>query len=94
VLAKLGWAELVVSYRGEEVGGAAADFYDLGSKKKNRPKRVEGREKKEKVFFSDFEKCQTNDFECKFEFKHFKTMHQHVCNIELLGLICFILEKY
>jgi hypothetical protein len=51
VLAKLGWAELVVSYRGEEVGGAAADFYDLGSKKKKGPKGVEGREKKEKVFF-------------------------------------------
>jgi hypothetical protein len=27
---------------------------------------------------------QTNEFKCKFEFKHFKIMHQHVCNIKLL----------
>jgi hypothetical protein len=27
---------------------------------------------------------QTIEFKCKFEFKHFKTMHQHVCNIKLL----------
>jgi hypothetical protein len=50
MLAKLGWAEMMVSDRGGEVGGAAADFYDLGSNK-NRPERVQGREKKEKGFF-------------------------------------------
>jgi hypothetical protein len=46
MLAKLGWAELVVSDHGKEVGGAAADFYDLGSNKKNRPER--GRRDREK----------------------------------------------
>jgi hypothetical protein len=50
VPAKLGWAELMVSDRRGEVGGAAADFYDLGSNK-NRLERVEGREKKEKGVF-------------------------------------------
>jgi hypothetical protein len=87
---KVGWAELMASDRGGEVEGAAADFYDLGSNK-NMSERVEGREKKEKKGFSDFEKQQTIEFKCKFEFKHFKIMHQHVCNIKLLGLICFIL---
>jgi hypothetical protein len=82
MLAKLGWAELVVSDHGKEVGGAAADFYDLGSNKKTGQKGEEGIEKKEKDL-SKFEKQQTNEFKCKFEFKHFKTMHQHVCNIKL-----------
>jgi hypothetical protein len=92
VLAKLGWAELVASGHVEEVGGAAAEFYDLGSNKKTGRKWVQGREKQDKGF-CDFEKQQTNEFKCKFEFKHFKIMHQHVCNIKLLGLICFILEN-
>jgi hypothetical protein len=45
-----------------------------------------GRREREKVkgFFSDFEKQQTNEFKHKFEFKHSKAMHQHVCNIKLL----------
>jgi hypothetical protein len=55
----------------------------LGSNENGPEKGVEGREKKEKGF-SDFEKQQTNDFKHKFEFKHSKTMHQHVCNIKLL----------
>jgi hypothetical protein len=29
-------------------------------------------------------RLRTNEFKCKFEFKHFKTMHQQVCNIKLL----------
>jgi hypothetical protein len=41
---------------------------------------------KEKSFI--FSKpLQTIEFKCKFEFKHFKTMHQNVCNIKLLYFI-------
>jgi hypothetical protein len=64
----------------------------FGLKQKNRPE-MGTRERKQDKGFCDFEKQQTNEFKCKFEFKHFKIMHQHVCNIKLLGLICFILEN-
>jgi hypothetical protein len=50
VLAKLGWAEPVASGHVEEVGGAAAEFYDLGSNKKTGRKWVQGRENRIRVF--------------------------------------------
>jgi hypothetical protein len=72
----------VVGCRGTGVEGASADLKVLGSNK-NKPEY--GRKEKEKgIGFSDFEKQQTNEFKCKFEFKHTKPMHQHVCNIKLL----------
>jgi hypothetical protein len=80
-LTKLGWAEVSGSKSGVE--GAVADLMVLGSNKMGQ-KGVDEREKKEKVFFSDFEKQQTNEFKHKFEFKHSKAMHQHVCNIKLI----------
>jgi hypothetical protein len=67
---------------GNRVEGASADLKILGS---NKNRSEQGRREKEKgVGCSDFEKQQTNEFKCKFEFKHTKPMHQHVCNIKLL----------
>jgi hypothetical protein len=44
--------------------------------------------KKSKEGFSYFLKNnQTNEFKHKFEFKHSKTMQQHVCNNKLLYFI-------
>jgi hypothetical protein len=44
-----------------------------------------GRREKEKgIGFSNFKKQQTNEFKCKFEFKHTKPMRWHVWNIKLL----------
>jgi hypothetical protein len=42
-----------------------------------------GNKKKEKVL-SILKNNQTNEFKHKFEFKHSKATHQHVCNIKLL----------
>jgi hypothetical protein len=51
------------------------------------------REGKRKCFNFFLKNYQTNEFKHKFELKHSKEMHQHVCNIKLLQLICFILEN-
>jgi hypothetical protein len=56
---------------------------DAGLKTKTGQKRKEKREIREKLL--NFLKAnQTNVFKYKFEFKHTKAMHQHVCNIKLL----------
>jgi hypothetical protein len=58
----------------------------------NGPGKGEGKEKENVLTF--FKKnYQTNEFKHKFELKHLKAMHQHVCNIKLLQLICIILEN-
>jgi hypothetical protein len=58
---------------------------DFGSwaKNENGPERVEGKRIKEKGF-SILKSLQTIELKCKFESKHTKPMHQHVCNIKLL----------
>jgi hypothetical protein len=73
----------VAGSRRREIGGAAADYHDLGQKRKHTGKFRREREKGKGVLLI-FEKQQTNEFKCKFEFKHTKPMHQHVCNIKLL----------
>jgi hypothetical protein len=50
---------------------------------------AETRKKRKKVF-PIFLKKQTNEFKHEFEFKHSKTMHQHVCNNKLLYFIILI----
>jgi hypothetical protein len=77
----------VTSVRGREIGGAPLDFGCWAQNKMAR--KVEGMRKG----FIFLKSLQTNEFKCKFEFKHTKPMHQHVCNIKLLRLICFILEN-
>jgi hypothetical protein len=70
---------------GCEAEGAQPDFGDLGSKPKTGQKWVKGiRNKGEGFFFFFLKNIQTNEFKYEFEFKHSKTMHQHVCNNELL----------
>jgi hypothetical protein len=81
----------VTSDREREVGGSAADF-GCWAQNKNGPERVEGKRRKVKSFIF-LKTLQPNEFKCRFEFKHTKPMHQHVCNIRLLWLIYFILEK-
>jgi hypothetical protein len=44
----------------------------------------EGREVKERVFLQTH---SNHEFKQEFEFKHPKTMHQHICNRELLYFI-------
>jgi hypothetical protein len=68
--------------RGRRTKGLLTDFWHWASKQKGA--RIEGKEKnkRKRVFY--FEKHQTNEFKYKFEFKHSKAMHQHVCNIKLL----------
>jgi hypothetical protein len=41
----------------------------------------------EKVFSIFFKTLKPNEFKQEFEFKHSKTMHQHVCNSKLLYFI-------
>jgi hypothetical protein len=84
-------AEPVTSGRGTKVGGPAVDF-GCWAQNKNMPERVEGKRRKVKSFVF-LKTLQPNEFKCKFEFKHTKPMHQHVCNIKLLWLIYFILEN-
>jgi hypothetical protein len=48
---------------------------------------------KGKVFFLIFKNIQINEFKHEFEFKHSKTMHQHVCNSKLLYFIILINKK-
>jgi hypothetical protein len=55
----------------------------LGSKRKQARTEGEGKREKGKEFSILKSNKQMNS-KCKFEFKHFKTMHQHVCNIKLL----------
>jgi hypothetical protein len=43
--------------------------------------KVRRRKKRGFIFFKSLPKVE---FKCKFEFKHTKPMHQHVCNIILL----------
>jgi hypothetical protein len=72
----------VAGGHGKGVEGASADLKVLGSNK-NMPEY--GRREKEKgIGFSNFKKQQTNEFKCKFEFKHTKPMRRHVWNIKLL----------
>jgi hypothetical protein len=67
---------------GAEAEGAPPDFGRQGSKQKWAGKGRGKRRIKGKGF--DFLKAlQTNEFKYKFEFKHSKAMHQHVCNIKL-----------
>jgi hypothetical protein len=42
------------------------------------------------VLFYFKENNQTKEFKHEFEFKHSKTMHQHVCNNKLLYFIILI----
>jgi hypothetical protein len=67
---------------GKGVGGPAADF-GCWAQNKNGPER-RGREKDKRKGFSILKSNQPKEFKHKFEFKHSKTMHQHVCNIKLL----------
>jgi hypothetical protein len=48
--------------------------------------RVRAKRTKRKMI-SIFENTQTIEFKPGFEFKHFKTMHRHVCNNKLLYFI-------
>jgi hypothetical protein len=69
----------------------SAGLQEVWAQSENRPElRGRKKRKRKRVFY--FEKQQTNEFKCKFEFEHTKPMHQHVCNIKLLGLIYFILK--
>jgi hypothetical protein len=50
------------------------------------------RKEKGRVFF--FKNInQTNEFKHTFEFKHSKTLHEHVCNNKLLYFIILIIKK-
>jgi hypothetical protein len=52
-----------------------------------------GGEKVKRKRFSNFKNNQTNEFKHEFEFKHSKTMQQHVCNNKLLYFIILINKK-
>jgi hypothetical protein len=71
---------------GDGKEGARPDFGTLGSNKERA--RIDGREemKRERVFYF-CKTTQSNEFKYEFEFKHSKTMHQHVCNNVLLYFI-------
>jgi hypothetical protein len=47
--------------------------------KQSGPERKKGGRDKRKRF-TILKRKQTNEFKYKFEFKHSKTMHEHVCN--------------
>jgi hypothetical protein len=49
--------------------------------------RVRAKGAKRKRISIFFENTQTIEFKPGFEFKHFKTMHRHVCNNKLLYFI-------
>jgi hypothetical protein len=72
---KVGCAAKQASWAAEkgEVGRAE----DLGQKQEGK----KGRERKPLLFSKELTKIE---FKHKFEFKHIKTMHQHVCNSKLL----------
>jgi hypothetical protein len=55
----------------------------VGLKTKTGQKGKREKERGKRVLLI-FEKQQTNEFKYKFEFKHTKPMHQHVCNIKPL----------
>jgi hypothetical protein len=69
------------SGRGVEMRGG--NEHRLLGSKQNEPVIGEGKEGKTKGF-NFLKNIQTNEFKHKFEFKHSKAMHQHVCNIKLL----------
>jgi hypothetical protein len=64
-------------------GGGFRISEGWASKRKRARNIKKGKMIKEKGFLT-FEKQQTNEFKCKFEFTHSKTMYQRVCNIKLL----------
>jgi hypothetical protein len=65
-----------------EKRGARADF-GYWAKTKMGKKGLGGKGRKEMSFIV-LKSLQTIEFKFKFEFKHTKPMHQHVCNVKLL----------
>jgi hypothetical protein len=63
----------------------------LGPKQKTGQNGGKGKDKRE-TEFPNLKTLQTIEFKCKFEFKQFKIMHQHVCNIPMIHLFSF--ENY
>jgi hypothetical protein len=68
--------------RGREIGGRLWTS-GIWAQSENKPELRE-REKRKGKGFQIFKSKQPNESKHKFEFKHSKTMHQHVCNIKLL----------
>jgi hypothetical protein len=79
---KVGWAERVGERprRRNSRGGCRLLYFGLKLKHAG---KENGRRRKKRGFIF-LKSLQTNEFKCKFEFKHTKLMHQHVCNIKLL----------
>jgi hypothetical protein len=71
---------------GRKLGWVAARYGGAGLRSWNGPKRKKVGGVK-RIGFPFFKNIQTNEFKQEFEFKHSKTMHQHVCNSELLYFI-------
>jgi hypothetical protein len=64
--------------------GGGCGLLEVWAQSENRPEQRERETIKRKRVFQILKSKQPNEFEHNFEFKHSKTMHQHVCNIKLL----------
>jgi hypothetical protein len=89
----LRWAARWLGRAGWRAAGGKKEGHRRTSKvwvkNENKSERDRREREKGKGVLLIFEKQQTNEFKYKFEFKHFKTMHQPVCNSKMINLFYF-----